>query len=566
MAGTNMNTVLSFANEVIQTQQNVVMQGLASTAAASNEAGVGFDEYMKASVSSTEEQKNYRSVEKTVTVAEQNVKTTEITNVSETTECSESSPQEKTEANQVQEIATQEETKDVLGTNGTENQDKPINTEFFQEIQEFSEKVEVNVENQKDLSGNLPKDLPENLPKDLKEALVEIEGQLKQKIMEGFDITEDELKEALEVLAISIYDLLQTNNLKELAVYVSGEESLVSLVTNGDMYEVYKEAVTCIEEVSTTLMDKLSLSPEELQEIIPQLKNITLDEQQNTVSSVNTEGVSEEAIMQETSEQSVATAEPVEETGQPEILVEVSETMEPTKKENADEKVAFLDEDSIQTKEKVVETTTEDSATQQQKDFTSTSGEGEKKALASSKENSVVQTNTSYSTVVSENQVQTVVKTQQTDFDGIVRQIVEQIKVEIKPDVSSMELQLNPENLGKVNLHVTSKEGVITAQFFVQNETVKTMIEGQLAVLREAMNEQGVKVEAVEVTVETGQFGRSLEQHSEQQKQQAEKQAKSYQHRTINLLTGMDEESMNDEEMLRVHIMRESGNSVDMNV
>lgn len=566
MAGTNMNTVLSFANEVIQTQQNVVMQGLASTAAASNEAGVGFDEYMKASVSSTEEQKNYRSVEKTVTVAEQNVKTTEITNVSETTECSESSPQEKTEANQVQEIATQEETKDVLGTNGTENQDKPINTEFFQEIQEFSEKVEVNVENQKDLSGNLPKDLPKNLPKDLKEALVEIEGQLKQKIMEGFDITEDELKEALEVLAISIYDLLQTNNLKELAVYVSGEESLVSLVTNGDMYEVYKEAVTCIEEVSTTLMDKLSLSPEELQEIIPQLKNITLDEQQNTVSSVNTEGVSEEAIMQETSEQSVATAEPVEETGQPEILVEVSETMEPTKKENADEKVAFLDEDSIQTKEKVVETTTEDSATQQQKDFTSTSGEGEKKALASSKENSVVQTNTSYSTVVSENQVQTVVKTQQTDFDGIVRQIVEQIKVEIKPDVSSMELQLNPENLGKVNLHVTSKEGVITAQFFVQNETVKTMIEGQLAVLREAMNEQGVKVEAVEVTVETGQFGRSLEQHSEQQKQQAEKQAKSYQHRTINLLTGMDEESMNDEEMLRVHIMRESGNSVDMNV
>lgn len=557
MAGTNMNTVLSFANEVIQTQQNAVMQGLASTAAASNEAGAGFNEYMKASVSSTEEQKNYRSVEKTVTVAEENVKTTEITNVSETTECSESSAQEKTEANQVQEIATQEETKDVLGTNGTENQEKPINTEFFQEIQEFSEKVEVNVEN--------PKDLSENLPKDLKEALVEIEGQLKQKIMEGFDITEDELKEALEVLAISIYDLLQTNNLKELAVYVSGEESLVSLVTNGDMYEVYKEAVTCIEEVSTTLMDKLSLSPEELQEIIPQLKNITLDEQQNTVSSVNTEGISEEAIMQETSEQSVATAEPVEETGQPEILVEVSETMEPTKKENADEKVAFLDEDSIQTKEKVVETTTEDSATQQQKDFASTSGEEEKKALTSSKENSVVQTNTSYSTVVSENQVQTVVKTQQTDFDGIVRQIVEQIKVEIKPDVSSMELQLNPENLGKVNLHVTSKEGVITAQFFVQNETVKTMIEGQLAVLREAMNEQGVKVEAVEVTVETGQFDRSLEQHSEQQKQQAEKQAKSYQHRTINLLTGVDEESMNDEEMLRVHIMRESGNSVDMN-
>ena len=114
-------------------------------------------------------------------------------------------------------------------------------------------------------------------------------------------------------------------------------------------------------------------------------------------------------------------------------------------------------------------------------------------------------------------------------------------------------------------MQVTSKEGAVTAQLFVQNETVKAMIESQLMVLREAMNEQGVKVEAVEVTVETGQFGRSLEQHSEQQKQEAERQAKSYQRRAINLLAGIEEESMDAEELLRAHIMRESGNSVDMN-
>lgn len=530
MAGTNMNTVLSFIKDAVSAQQNAFMQGLGCTAASSGETGTGFDQYMKASVSATEENKNYRSAEKSVTAG--------------TAKASDAKPVKYTERSTADETAANQkektETQDILSAVGTENQDLSANTEISQKNQGFLEAVEKTI----------------NLPEDLQEALGEIQEQLMQKIMDGFDITEDELKEALEVLAISIYDLLQTDNLKELAVYVSSEESLISLITNGDMYEAYKEVVAGIEEVSNGLMERFSLTPEELQQIMTQLEN-----QPEAVTSVNMESISGEEIMAEIS----GTSDAMAETKQPEILVEVSKTMEPTEKEKANNAAAFQENSSIQLKEKMAETVAEDSTSQQQKDFLSGSDGEEKKTATDSNENAGVQTNTSYSTVVTENQVQTVVKTQQTDFDGIVRQIVEQIKVEIKPDVSSMELQLNPENLGKVNLHVASKEGVITAQFFVQNETVKTMIEGQLSILREAMNEQGVKVEAVEVTVETGQFGRSLEQHSEQQKQEAEKQAKAYQHRAINLLTGLDEESMNEEELLRAHIMRESGNSVDMN-
>lgn len=532
MAGTNMNTVLSFIKDAVSAQQNASMQGLGCTAAASGETSTGFDEYMKASVSTTEEHKNYRSVEKTAATATESAKTADVKQI----KYSERSTVDETAADQKEKNQTQ----DILSAVGTENQDSSANTEISGKIQEFLESAEKTID----------------LPEDLQEALGKIQEQLMQKIMDGFDITEDELKEALEVLAISIYDLLQTDNLKELAVYVSSEESLISLVTNGDMYEAYKEVAAGIEEVSIALMERFSLTQEELQQIMTQLEN-----QPETVISVNRENISGEEIMAENS----GTSDAMAETKQPEILLEVSKTMEPTEKEKANDVTAFQENSSIQLEEKVTETVTEDSTSQQQKDFSSASDGGEKKTAANSNENAGLQTNTSYATVVTENQVQTVVKTQQTDFDGIVRQIVEQIKVEIKPDVSSMELQLNPENLGKVNLHVASKEGVITAQFFVQNETVKTMIEGQLEVLRDAMNEQGVKVEAVEVTVETGQFGRSLEQHSEQQKQEAEKQAKSYQHRAINLLAGLDDESMNEEELLRAHIMRESGNSVDMN-
>ena len=538
MAGTDMNAVVSLMQDTIQTQQNSLMQGLASTAASSGKTGADFEEYMKASVSTTEESKSSRSIEKNITSETEEVKKAEVTEATK----SEQPMVEKTVKNQSQEV---EGDIDLTGETKESVSEETLKVLLPQKIQGLLEITENSTE------------VAENMPEDLQEALVEIETELMQKIMESFDVTEEELKEAMEVLAISIVDLLQTDKLKELAVYVSGEESLVSLVTNADMYNAYKEVAVGIEEISATLMDKFSVTPEELQQIVSQLKETTIETTQNIMESVNMDVVSEEASLLEGAEQP---AELGTEEKQPQILVEVSKTVGTSEKQNADSNVFVQENGEIQT-----EITSQDAGTQQQGNFASTENGEETEITQKSNENSAIQTNTSYSTVVTENEVQTVVKTQQADFDGIVRQIVEQIKVQIKPDVTSMELQLNPENLGKVNLQVTSKEGAVTAQLFVQNETVKAMIESQLMVLREAMNEQGVKVEAVEVTVETGQFGRSLEQHSEQQKQEAEKQAKSYQHRAINLLAGIEEESMEAEELLRAHIMRESGNSVDMN-
>ena len=78
--------------------------------------------------------------------------------------------------------------------------------------------------------------------------------------------------------------------------------------------------------------------------------------------------------------------------------------------------------------------------------------------------------------------------------------------INIRQNISSIEMQLNPENLGKVILHIESKAGVITAQFTAQNATVKQAIESQMASLRANLEEQGVKVEKVEVEVSTRAF------------------------------------------------------------
>ena len=78
-----------------------------------------------------------------------------------------------------------------------------------------------------------------------------------------------------------------------------------------------------------------------------------------------------------------------------------------------------------------------------------------------------------------------------------------------------MEIQLTPESLGKLNLTVVAKDGNITASITAQNDTVKAIIESQLIQLKEALNNQGLKVTEVEVTVAGQAFDQNLEGNNE---------------------------------------------------
>ncbi len=83
----------------------------------------------------------------------------------------------------------------------------------------------------------------------------------------------------------------------------------------------------------------------------------------------------------------------------------------------------------------------------------------------------------------------------------IVEQVVTQVRIRVLPETTSMELQLNPASLGRVQLHVSSANGVATARLVVENQMVKEALESQMISLKESFDEQGLKVEAVEVTV-----------------------------------------------------------------
>ena len=88
------------------------------------------------------------------------------------------------------------------------------------------------------------------------------------------------------------------------------------------------------------------------------------------------------------------------------------------------------------------------------------------------------------------------------DIKEIAQEIIESGRVMAKPGQTTMELQLSPEHLGKVNITLTSNnEGLMTAHFVVENKLAKEAVEGQMFTLKENLAEQGIKVENIEVTI-----------------------------------------------------------------
>ena len=153
----------------------------------------------------------------------------------------------------------------------------------------------------------------------------------------------------------------------------------------------------------------------------------------------------------------------------------------------------------------------------------------------------------------------------QLDTENIIRQIVEYTKVSISNTQTTMEMQLNPENLGKIYLEVTAKQGNVSAHIIAQNEFVKEALETQMAELKQNLNQAGVKVDAIEVTIASHEFERNLEQNEKQEERQAEEQEKtSGKMRRLNL-SDLDELAgiMSEEETLVAQMMADQGNSID---
>lgn len=351
--------------------------------------------------------------------------------------------------------------------------------------------------------------------------------ELVGKVAEELGVSEEEVLAAMEALGFVMADLLNADNMTELVLTIEGEDML-ALMTDEGLYNSLQNLLTMVSETVDQIGEKMELSPEELEAILEQAKVPEMEENSETVPEDG-----KRPQMPEGQEDYTVTVERNGETVKVSVEVDGSSQTESTE-------VTGLKPEAVQ------EETTADSG----------KGDGSKKEGSSQKENAQEMTHGNMllesllnkgGAVKSEAVFENAMAQNTADTQNIMNQIMDYMRVQVKADMTQMELQLNPASLGTVNINITSKAGVITAQFLTQNETVKAAIESQIVQLKNSFEEQGLKVEAVEVTVASHSFERNLngDGNGQQQAQDGKKKG----NRKVNLNgPAMEEEPAAEEE------------------
>lgn len=405
-------------------------------------------------------------------------------------------------------------------------------------------------------------EIMDRLPEDAKEQIETVAEEVKNVLKDKLNVSEEELVQAMEQLGINLVDLADSSKVMQLAMELTGSQDGSELLLIPD----FPEMMTEIRELFTQLAESLNLTPEEMQQLSVQLQEM---QQAESVETEVTEQPQTETVSLEQAEVSDDTAF----TEAQKVQTQSVETQK-VETQNADELV-----EEPETEEKVQVSNTEDMEEDAAdgQDGKEQSGDSKQKVAmpendskpeSSMKNNQ--QTHMSFQTTtqtINDGQTVEVVQTvtqSQIDVENLLHQISQMTKISVTQAQSSIEMQLNPENLGKVYLQVISKEGAITAQIAAQNEAVKEVLENQIAVLKENMNQQGMKIESIEVTIASHEFERNLEERQENPAREQQETEKSSR-RGINL-NSLDELEglMSEEEVLAAKIMRDNGNSVDL--
>lgn len=398
------------------------------------------------------------------------------------------------------------------------------------------------------------------------QAVEEFAKEVQQEVKELLGVDDAQLEAAMKELGLTYQDLTDPVNLANLVMNLTGEEDQLGLLMNADFQELMQN----VEVLSKNLLQELGMTPQEAAEVFAQLEQnaaqITEEVPQQMQEVTDTQA--DVLKVQQTDDVQI-TEQKSQVTGLTETNAAATESVE------SDGNVQNVEEPVSQE----VRVENDQTASQQE----GQQEEAPENSMTTEDDASLLQQNdTTEKSIFTEHTFQQTVQTIRTDnitaapttavpqnvvFNtlDVIRQVSEFTRVMYQGDTTSMEMQLNPENLGKIYVQVTAKEGVVTAHLAVQNEIVKEALENQTIQLRENMNQQGIKVEAVEVTIASHEFERNLEQNQQRSAQDEQREQASKSPRRNISMNQLDEMSglMSEEEMLVAKIMRDNGNSVD---
>lgn len=318
------------------------------------------------------------------------------------------------------------------------------------------------------------------------EKVNDVVQNVKDTIKEELDVSDEDIAKAMEVLGITDNDLLSVVKVTELVSALTGADS-ITLITDDDMSGKL-----------TSVLDAVNTAQEDVADML----NTDVDD---AVLVVRTDAVvkkdTDETVVKNT-DNSITDNQSVSETESLSDVLAAKVTAQGSSKHE--------------------ESTGEH--TGEQNHNTQSYGGVADSIIQSMKD--------SFADIVTED-------TSRVSEADIVNQVIDQIKLSSGRELTSIEVMLNPERLGSVHVTVTAKNGILSAQIAAQNEQVKTALENQVTALKENFQNQGIKVEAVEITVMTHQFeaGQNFGQNESERKQSEQKINKK-----LNLSDYMDDE------------------------
>lgn len=396
------------------------------------------------------------------------------------------------------------------------------------------------------------------------EKLAAFEEDVRQVLKEKLGVTDEEITDAMQKLGLTVADLIQPNQLTQLTAELTGSENIGELLCNDSFMEIVNE----IGGLSQDLLDDLGMTSQMFTETvaaasqvvttpesagIEQLPEMQVTENVNADKTAANDNQMNSVLEEEKTVQTASDADEVEiQKPEDNILLQKEVAEETDNTDDMQEKTTLSEDNSLMQEE--TDTKADDGQTGNRNESGNTSNQ----TAFVSQEHTVDPAAAKTPETVPE-------FSRQLDTLDLIRQVTEFTKITVREAQTTMEMQLNPEHLGKIYIEVTTKEGNVSAHIMTQNELVKEALEAQMAELKQSMNQAGVKVDAVEVTVGSHEFEKNLEQNAKQEERQAEEQEKaSPKTRRINL-DDLDELSgvMSEEEALVAQIMADHGNSVD---
>lgn len=327
--------------------------------------------------------------------------------------------------------------------------------------------------------------------KDVTDTVKEVCEDIKDAIKEEFDVSDEDIKAAMELLGLTALDLLSTAKVAKLIEQLTGTDAL-TLITNEDMMQSFNNIINVVDDANADIADMLGVKTEEVGIVL---------EQNNIVPVVNSEDTAKQADGKEAD----------------------------TK--NADDNINQTVDNQESLSEVLAKKITTESDGKAKNNMSESNEANNKVTYADVADNMISNITDTFADIITEG-ISTVKEA------DIVNQVIDSVKLMASRELTSMEVMLNPEHLGSVHITVTARNGIVSAQIAAQNEQVKTALENQMVTLREQFESQGLKVDAVEITVMAHSFdaGQNFGQ-SESERKQGESKV----HRKLDLSSFDDE-------------------------